>query len=105
MMFQFWIFAAAFASPPLTAVPVTQPSASNDTDSTSDEGFVTAKLDVNESGTVDKCTVVATNAPQDFSEKVCGILASKAKFDPKLDDKGIAQKTSLTQTIRFKLQD
>ncbi len=91
------ILAAVFTAQPVPSSPADAP--------TSEDGFVTAKLDVNEIGVVEKCSVLETNAPRDFADNICAIFVAKAKFEPKRDAQGVAQKTSMTQTVRFKLQD
>jgi hypothetical protein len=98
------VTAIAFATP---ASPETsQPAAGTETPVTAtEEGFVTAELSINEKGAVDKCTVVETNTPKDFSDKVCGIFVSKFKFEPKRDTQGSAQRYTLTRTIRFVIQN
>ena len=72
---------------------------------TEQQVFVTVQLDVNEMGTVDKCEIVSTDASQKFADGVCPIFVSKAKFKPKVDDKGTAQRQTLTQTVKFAIQN
>ena len=69
------------------------------------EGYFAFRLDVNEQGSVEKCDVVKSNGPQALADKFCGTFISKAKFKPKLDEHGIAQRDTITQTVKFKIEN
>lgn len=69
------------------------------------QASVTVRLEISELGAADKCEVIATDAPAKLADGICPIFMSKAKFKPKIDDNGKAQRQTLTQTVKFVIQN
>ncbi len=64
-------------------------------------GVVKFRLDIDETGKVTKCAVLAQTSPTDFAKTSCDILVRRGKFQPALDKDGQPVRSFWVSSIRW----
>lgn len=68
-----------------------------------EQGDVTVRVQVDESGAVTSCKVAISSRHATLDEQTCSLFRSRARFAPKRDRRGHAVSSSYTQTIHWRL--